>query len=398
MKFSPKMAMVILCLFAIVQTSVGKEIKYDALEKVRSHQPPETHYRPSEPQYDPPETHYNPPQPHYESPEPHYKPSKPQYDPPETHYNPPQPHYESPEPHYKPSEPQYDPPKTHYNPPEPYYQSPEPHYEQPKPSYEDPKPHYEDPNPHHKAPKPGLDPHGKGKQCVDVSTYTFPTWVAKDKKCCKTTFEKQTHPKSEKVCSDVTSQYCDVLPYTACEMKATTKKITTSQWTYKFKPFYTCEIKYEEIIHKKKKPVCTKKPKQVCNSKWKLLASGQKVWAGNEDCKTIYVEDCKLKEVPEIIKVEKPDCSIKDKVPYMTIVTKTEFKAVYKMECKVLKKNDCQAYTTKECKSIDYTESQEKPHKSCQSTSVRHPKQHLEHKKKCLFLKHDNIDHETYKL
>ena len=30
------------------------------------------------------------------------------------------------------------------------------------------------------------------------------------------------------------------------------------------------------------------------------------VYAGREGCKTIYVNDCILKEVPSIIKVEKP--------------------------------------------------------------------------------------------
>ena len=44
-----------------------------------------------------------------------------------------------------------------------------------------------------------LDPHGKDKQCVDVSTYTFPKWVKKDKKCCTTVFKKKIIPKHENV-------------------------------------------------------------------------------------------------------------------------------------------------------------------------------------------------------
>ena len=59
------------------------------------------------------------------------------------------------------------------------------------------------------------------------------------------------------------------------------------------------------------------------------------VYGGKEDCKTIYVDDCKLKDVPEVIKVEKPHCSITYKAPYMTIETKKDVKVVYKMECKV---------------------------------------------------------------
>lgn len=144
--------------------------------------------------------------------------------------------------------------------------------------------------------------------------------------------------------------------------------------------------------------MCTKKPKQVCNSKWKISPSGHKVFTGNEDCKTIYVDNCILEEVPEIIKVEKPHCSITDKVPFMTIETKKEVKTTYKMECKVLKKNHCEAHTTKECKYIEYTESKEVPHKTCDPTYIKKPKQHLEHKKKCLFMAHDGLNHEKYRL
>ena len=62
------------------------------------------------------------------------------------------------------------------------------------------------------------------------------------------------------------------------------------------------------------------------------------VYVGREDCKTIYVNDCILKEVPNIIKVEKPHCSIIGKIPYMTIEPITEIKMTYKMECKVQSK------------------------------------------------------------
>jgi len=265
-----------------------------------------------------------------------------------------------------------------------------------KPHHEKHKPHYEHPKPRHK--ETGLDPHGKGKQCVDVSYYSFPTWVQEYRKCCKTIFKKHTHQREEKVCSDVTSLYCDVWPYTECEMKMYDKKLNTTHWIYKHAPVYTCKKHYQEIVHKKKKPVCIKKPKKVCNSKWKILPSGEKVWDGHEDCKTIYVDDCTLKEVPEIIKVEKPHCTVTSKIPYMTIVPKKEILTVYKMECKVLKKNHCEAHTTHECKYIKYTESEEKPHEICDPTYVKVPKQHPVHKKKCLFMKHNGLGHETYKL
>merc|ERR1719244_715768 len=114
----------------------------------------------------------------------------------------------------------------------------------------------------------GFEPHGKGKQCVDVSSYTFPTWVQQDRKCCKTVTKKHTYQKSAKVCDDVTTLHCDVHPYTECEHKLYEEEVSSSHWTYEHKPAYACVKKEVEIVHKIEKPVCTKKPKRVCNSKW----------------------------------------------------------------------------------------------------------------------------------
>merc|ERR1711874_445805 len=188
------------------------------------------------------------------------------------------------------------------------------------------------------------------------------TWVRENRKCCKTDFKKHIDHQEETVCHDVTSLHCDVFPYTECEYKKLGEEVSTSHWNFEYKPAYVCVKKHVEIAHKKEKPVCTKKPKKICNSKWKISPSGEKVWAGQEGCKTIYVDDCKIQKVPESIKVYKPDCKETDQIPFMNIIPKKETKAVYKKECKVLKKTDCKAHTTKK----------------------------LEHKKKCL------LDHETY--
>ena len=70
-----------------------------------------------------------------------------------------------------------------------------------------------------------------------------------------------------------------MLPFTECEMKMYDTKVKVSHWVYKFVPVYKCVKTYVDIVHKKKKPVCSKKPKQVCNSKWKVSESGEKVKA-----------------------------------------------------------------------------------------------------------------------
>ena len=41
---------------------------------------------------------------------------------------------------------------------------------------------------------------------MDVSTYTFPKWVKKDKKCCTTVFKKKIIPQKEKVSKIISNQ------------------------------------------------------------------------------------------------------------------------------------------------------------------------------------------------
>ena len=43
--------------------------------------------------------------------------------------------------------------------------------------------------------KKNFDPHGKGKQCIHVSSYTYAKWEITPKSCCKTEFPKHTHKK-----------------------------------------------------------------------------------------------------------------------------------------------------------------------------------------------------------
>ena len=98
----------------------------------------------------------------------------------------------------------------------------------------------------------------------------------------------------------------------------------------------------------------------------------------------MHVENCELVDVKTPVKVEKPVCSLTGTVPYLTIVPQTEHEMVYTMKCEVKKKVSCIIETKEECKTIDYIESEQKSHKTCEPTNVHIPKQTVDHKKKCL--------------
>jgi len=75
----------------------------------------------------------------------------------------------------------------------------------------------------------------------------------------------------------------------------------------------------------------------------------------------------------------------------MTIVKKPTEEMIYKMECVVKKKTHCKPKTTENCATIDYTETEEVPIKTCPDRYVKEPWQEKEHKTKCLFMKNDYI-------
>merc|ERR1711874_589983 len=176
-----------------------------------------------------------------------------EYGPPPQSYEPPPSHYEPPKSHYEP----YLPEDPHYGEPETDYEPPKSHPEPPKRHYEPPEPQYGEPNTH------GESPHDKkdNPDCVDISTWSEVKYKKVEKEHCKVHYQKFTEDKKDKVCSDVTSISCDVLPYTECEMKIRTVKHSTCEWFWKHQPVKKCHNVVKTITHHKKKPECTKVPK-----------------------------------------------------------------------------------------------------------------------------------------
>merc|ERR1711973_268933 len=169
------------------------------------------YYRALEPHPEPPKEHPPPPEPHHEPPEPHHEPPK-------EHHAPPEPHHEPPKEHYGVHEPHYEPPKEHYAVHEPHYEPPKEHHVVHEPHYEPPKEHYGAHEPHYEP----HDPHHDDKKCVDISTWGHLEYKKVEKEHCKVEYQKYTEKKKDKVCHEVTSIHCTVLPYTECEMKLKT--------------------------------------------------------------------------------------------------------------------------------------------------------------------------------
>jgi len=315
--------------------------------------------------------HHGPPNHHYEAPPTNYDSEL--FTPPVLHHQP-EPHHEPPT-RYQEPEPHYEPPKSHYE--SPKYEEPEPHYEPPKSQYEEPNEYHKPP--HHKKDNP---------DCVDISTWSEVKYKKVEKEHCKLEYEKHTEKKQDKVCSDVTSISCNVLPYTECEMKMKTVKHTSCEWFWNYQPIRKCHNVTKTITHYKKKPECTKVPKYHCEEKWEVDDHGKKVWAGNGDCKLVEWEDCKLVSVPAKFEYLQPDCSHKINIPVHDIRDKPDSTEVSSMTCKVKKTTQCVPKVAKKCRNIYYTETVITPVSRCEPFYIYVPFQERHHKQKCLFGEH----------
>jgi len=369
----------ILGILIFTEMSMGMEHHYE----------PPPYHEPHKPHHDP----YKPP--HHEPHKPHHEPHKPHHDPYKPHHEPHKPHYEPPPP------PQYEPPTSHHEPHKPHHEPYKPDHEPHKPHHEPHKPHYEPHKPHHEPHKPHHEPykptdpyhkpphHKKDDpDCVDISTWSEVKYKKVEKEHCKLDYEKYTEKKQDKVCDEVTSIHCSVLPYTECEMKMKDVKHTSCEWFWNYQSVKKCHNVTKTITHYKKKPKCTKVPKYHCEEKWEVDDHGKKVWAGNGDCKLIEWEDCKLVSVPAKFDYMQPDCSHKINIPVHDIRDKPDHTQVSSMTCKVKKTTKCIPKVAKKCRNIYYTETVIKPVSRCEPFYIYVPFQERHHKQKCLFGDH----------
>merc|ERR1712037_982167 len=118
----------------------------------------------------------------------------------------------------------------------------------------------------------------------------------------------------------------------------------------------------ETLIEYQQKPVCTTVTKEQCDSKWVVNEFGEKVWAGNENCKDVTWEDCKLESIPHPIVVP-----------------------AYTAKCQAAAFADCSTNYVQECVELEYEECTDSFEEVCfGAMTFRIPFQEYDHRLKCI--------------
>ena len=152
----------------------------------------------------------------------------------------------------------------------------------------------------------------KGKNCVDISRYAELTFNESTQEICNYKFQTQCLKRSEEVCQEVPVHQCEMVAYTECEDQGTTVRARDD--SLDISDFYPIHCQPHPVPHilteVKMMPVCENITKQHCDTKWALNAAGEKVWAGNENCKEVTWEDCSLQPRNVTTEVETYDCAV----------------------------------------------------------------------------------------
>ena len=206
---------------------------------------------------------------------------------------------------------------------------------------------------------PGGDHHGDGHEdnCVDVSRYSEVQYNV-------TTAEVCTY-RTRQTCTKKVASACVAIPVTECEVTGyadcTSEPFTglypdTTTVAKSFVPKECKQTGEQTLIEHHKKPVCQQVTKQQCDTKWVVNAAGEKVWAGNENCKDVTWEDCHLEQVPTPVTV--PIWKCEDAAPiFYSLPQFNEVEVTgYRSECTASAYPTCASSTVQKCTEVEYDE------------------------------------------
>ena len=131
-------------------------------------------------------------------------------------------------------------------------------------------------------------------------------------------------------------------------------------------------------------PVCVNVTKQQCDTKWVIKYDGEKVWAGNENCRDVTWEDCTLEEREVTIEVPTYDCApAQNPILFQTVEHKPAKVTVIRRECKPVAQPVCKVTTQRKCEEVEWEDCEENVDPHCVDTLFKIPYQEYNHLIRC---------------
>jgi len=235
---------------------------------------------------------------------------------------------------------------------------------------------------------PGGDHHGDGHddKCVDISTYTEVTYNETVQPICCYQVVRNCQKKSKNVCITTPTTECHAEAYTVCNSVSTVAgvyhdDITVTESFVPKKCFQNEVHSFEEV---KKKAVCEDITKSVCDSKWEINEAGEKVWAGDENCRDVTWENCELKPYTVITEVPIYNCEDDTPITYVKPVIAEADVTTVKTTCEPRAVPVCVHTAKTACAVVEWEDCQETVDEKCMDMYIREPSQGFDHRLKCI--------------
>merc|ERR1712165_161331 len=241
---------------------------------------------------------------------------------------------------------------------------------------------------------PGGDHHGDGhdEHCVDISTYSEIQYNVTFHQFCTYRTHRTCQIKKTSACVSIPVTQCDVVGLADCRSKTYSGLYHDDViHTQPFVPKKCEQTGVETLIEYHQTPVCKNVTKQHCESKWVISPlTGEKIWAGNENCKDIVWEDCTLQQVPTPTSFPTYSCYDLPTIYYSVPEFREVEVTAYKTACATKAYPVCTTTNEQRCTEVEYEECFDTIEPVCFGDSDEHglciriPYQTYDHRLKCI--------------
>jgi len=223
--------------------------------------------------------------------------------------------------------------------------------------------------------------------CSDVSFWDVVEYKSRDSNCCEVKAERKCEKKNKEVCLDAPEMKCKTIAWADCNINVwTNNNGKKCEPQYKDFEYITCQEEKYSVAHKKKVPVCVEVTKDNCVTAWDVDESGNKEWAGSEDCTPVTWEECNIEEKEVDFPAVKTNCKPASPIKWVDYVQQNDA-SVDECEnrCEVRSAVHCEPVISTKCANVEYTDCKiQRSAEKCTPRVVHKPFQEKRHQKKCL--------------
>ena len=113
--------------------------------------------------------------------------------------------------------------------------------------------------------------------------------------------------------------------------------------------------------------------------------TGEKIWAGDVNCRNVTWQQCELRRMEVVEEVELFDCleAPEQTITYDVLEEAVEAVASYRTECRAAAVPECRTRHETRCLAVEWEECEDRLQQDCSKFSWRLPSQEEEHTVRC---------------